>query len=150
MTASDKIELDVRIINSAFGLKVVNSDMGKIINKETGMNEQNSNILQTTVEYSSKLANPNITVSLYRRDYDEEYAQTYTLVDLQEFVNNGLTKATHNEKEKEYIISTSPLEKIENSFLFKENLMTGTYKLVYKLYDGDVYVGEAFDYLVIK
>ena len=140
MTASDKIELDVRIINSAFGLKVVNSDMGKIINKETGMNEQNSNILQTTVEYSSKLANPNITVSLYRRDYDEEYAQTYTLVDLQEFVNNGLTKATHNEKEKEYIISTSPLEKIENSFIFKQNLMTGTYKLVYKLYDGDVYV----------
>ena len=99
------------------------------------------------MEYSSKLSNPNIAVSLYRRDYDEEYAQTYTLVDLQEFVSNNLTATT---REKEYEVSTSPTETITNHFIFKQNLMTGTYKLVYKLYDGDVYVGEAFDYLVIK
>ena len=32
----------------------------------------------------------------------------------------------------------------------KQNLMTGTYKLVYKLYDGDIYVGEAYEYMIIK
>ena len=59
----------------------------------------------------------------------------------------GLTATA---RETEYEVSTSPTEKITNHFIFKQNLMTGTYKLVYKLYDGDVYVGEAFDYLVIK
>ena len=147
LTASDKIELDVRIINSAFGLKVVNKDSNKIIDKETGVNESNGTTLESVVEYSSKLSNPNIAVSLYRRDYDEEYAQTYTLVDLQEFVSNNLTATA---REKEYEVSTSPTETITNHFIFKQNLMTGTYKLVYTLYDGDVYVGEAFDYLVIK
>lgn len=137
----------MRIINSAFGLKVVNKDSNKIIDKETGINESNTTTVESVVEYSSKLSNPNIAVSLYRRDYDEEYAQTYTLVDLQEFVSNNLTKTA---REKEYEVSTSPTETITNHFIFKENLMTGTYKLVYKLYDGDVYVGEAFDYLVIK
>lgn len=147
LTASDKIELDVRIINSAFGLKVVNKDSNKIIDKETGVNESNGTTLESVVEYSSKLSNPNIAVSLYRRDYDEEYAQTYTLVDLQEFVSNNLTATA---REKEYEVSTSPTETITNHFIFKQKLMTGTYKLVYTLYDGDVYVGEAFDYLVIK
>ena len=147
LTASDKIELDVRIINSAFGLKVVNKDSNKIIDKETGVNESNGTTLESVVEYSSKLSNPNIAVSLYRRDYDEEYAQTYTLVDLQEFVSNNLTATA---REKEYEVSTSPTEIITNHFIFKQKLMTGTYKLVYTLYDGDVYVGEAFDYLVIK
>ena len=137
----------MRIINSAFGLKVVNKDSNKIIDKETGVNESNGTTVESVVEYSSKLSNPNIAVSLYRRDYDEEYAQTYTLVDLQEFVSNNLTTTA---REKEYEVSTSPTEKITNHFIFKQNLMTGTYKLVYKLYDGDVYVGEAFDYLVIK
>ena len=82
----------MRIINSAFGLKVVNQDSNKIIDKETGINEANTTTVESVVEYSSKLSNPNIAVSLYRRDYDEEYAQTYTLVDLQEFVSNNLTK----------------------------------------------------------
>ena len=137
----------MRIINSAFGLKVVNKGSNKIIDKETGVNESNGTTLESVVEYSSKLSNPNIAVSLYRRDYDEEYAQTYTLVELQEFVSNNLTATA---REKEYEVSTSPTETITNHFIFKQKLMTGTYKLVYKLYDGDVYVGEAFDYLVIK
>ena len=37
-----------------------------------------------------------------------------------------------------------------NYYKIKTDLITGTYKLVYKLYDGDTYVGEAFDYIVIK
>ena len=32
----------------------------------------------------------------------------------------------------------------------KENLKSGTYKLVFKLYDDDAFVGEAYDYIVIK
>ena len=36
------------------------------------------------------------------------------------------------------------------SYILKENLVSGTYKLVYKVYDGDNFVGETYEYIVIK
>ena len=148
LTASDKIDLNVRIINSAYGLKVTTMDPNKIIDKDTGITENETNTLVSVVKYSSQLSAPNIAVSLYRRNYTEEYAQSYTLVDLQEYVSDTLTATS---REKEYVMSASnPMETTTNYYKLNSNLITGTYKLVYKLYDGDTYVGEAFDYIVIK
>ena len=148
LTASDKIDLNVRIINSAYGLKVITMDPNKIIDKDSGITENETNTLVSVVKYSSQLSAPNIAVSLYRRDYTEEYAQSYTLVDLQEYVSDTLTATS---REKEYVMSASnPMETTTNYYKLNSNLITGTYKLVYKLYDGDTYVGEAFDYIVIK
>ena len=53
-------------------------------------------------------------------------------------------------KEKEYLVSDSPEAVMTNNYTLKENLKTGTYKIVYKLYDEETYVGEAFDYIIIK
>lgn len=147
LTASDKIDLNVRIINSAYGLKVTTMNTNKIINKDTGINENKSDTLVSVVEYSSRLSNPNIRVALYRRSYTEEYSQNYTLVDFKDYTSSVLTETS---KEKEYLMSTTPSATTTNYYKIKTDLITGTYKLVYKLYDGDTYVGEAFDYIVIK
>ena len=147
LTASDKIDLNVRIINSAYGLKVTTMNTNKIINKDTGINENKSDTLVSVVEYSSRLSNPNIRVALYRRNYTEEYSQNYTLVDFKDYTSSVLTETS---KEKEYLMSTTPSATTTNYYKIKTDLITGTYKLVYKLYDGDTYVGEAFDYIVIK
>lgn len=147
LTASDSIKLNFKIINSSYGLKVTNQDESKILNKDTGKNENGTNTVTCTVEYSSKFTTPNIKVALYRRDYTSEFAQTYTLVDMQDYVTDTLTKTN---VDKEYLMSDSPSEKTINTYTFKENLMTGTYKIVYKLYDQDTYIGEAYDYIVIK
>ena len=147
LTASDQIELDLRIINSSYGLKVTNNDGSKIINKETGNNENGENTVTCTVEYSSKFTNPNITISLYRRDYSEEFSQEYEIVDFQDYVSDKLIGTN---KKNEYFISDNPNEVMTNIYTLNENLVTGTYKIVYKLYDQNTYVGEAFDYIVIK
>lgn len=147
LIASDKIDLNVRIINSAYGLKVTTMNTNKIINKDTGINENKSDTLVSVVEYSSRLSNPNIRVALYRRNYTEEYSQNYTLVDFKDYTSSVLTETS---KEKEYLMSTTPSATTTNYYKIKTDLITGTYKLVYKLYDGDTYVGEAFDYIVIK
>ena len=148
LTASDKIDLNVRIINSAYGLKAVTMDTSKIIEKDTAMNENKTDTLVSVVKYSSQLSAPSIAVSLYRRDYTEEYSQNYTLVDFQDYTSEDLVPT---KREKEYVMAESnPMSTTTNYYKMKPNLMTGTYKLVYKLYDGDTYVGEAFDYIVIK
>ena len=141
------VELGIRIINFAYGLKVTTPIQAKIVDHETGNTTAGNNSISTTLKYSSSLSNPNIAISLYRRDYSEVFSQDYTLVDLKDYVTTILTPT---QREKEYEVSTNPLDSTTYFLLLKSNLVTGTYKLVYKLYDGNTYVGEAYEYLIIK
>lgn len=147
LVASDMVELQVKIINFAYGLKATTNDKAKIIDKETGYTENGNNTIATTLKYSSSLSNPYIALSLYRRDYSDVYLQNYNLVDLKDYVSTILTSTG---REKEYEVSTSPLPNATYYLNLKENLVTGTYKLVYKLYDGNTYIGEVYEYLIIK
>ena len=147
LTASDKIELNVRIINSQYGLKVTTEDELKIVDKDTGFTLNGNGTFTSKIEYSSGLSNPNIAVSLYRRDYTDTYSEKYNLVDLTDYVKDYMSPTT---REKEYSVSVKPTNEINHTFLLKDNLVSGTYKLVYKLYDDDTYVGEAYEYIVIK
>lgn len=47
LEASDKTELDMTIINSAFGLKVITQDLYKIIDSKTGTTENGNNTINT-------------------------------------------------------------------------------------------------------
>lgn len=60
------------------------------------------------------------------------------------------TPLTPTKREKEYVISENPSATINYFIYLKPNLVTGTYKLVNKLYDGDVYIGETYEYIIIK
>ena len=147
LTASDMVELDIRVINQSFGLKVITPNDEKIVNKDSGQTIDGNNSIATTIEYSSALSNPNIAVSLYRRDYQEEFSQKYNLVDLKDYI---ITELKPTKREKEYIVTSKPAEKVTHFLLLNQNLVTGTYKIVYKLYDGDVYIGEVYEYMIIK
>lgn len=117
-----------------------------VISKEDNTDSFNLTI-STTLQYSSSLSNPNVAISLYRRDYSEIYSQNYTLVDLKDYVSTILTATP---REKEYVVSTGPLPTATYYLTLKDNLVTGTYKLVYKLYDGNTYIGETYEYMIIK
>ena len=153
LTASDSIELNVTIINSEYGLKVVTKDETKIVESETGNTQDGANNIVSTVEYESVLEQPHITVSLYRRKYNDVYDMEYEKVDLQEYVTNTLNTIAEEEEEKfekEYLVTNTPKSTQDFSLTLKTELKTGTYKLVYKLYDGKAYVGEDYEYIVIK
>ena len=147
LVAAAETNVNIKIINFAYGLKVITSDKAKIVNYETGNTQNGSNSLVVTLKYSSSLSNPNIAVSLYRRDYSDVFSQKYNLVDLQDYIETTLTET---KREKEYEVSNNPSETTTYFLYLKENLVTGTYKLVYKLYDGNEYVGEAYEYVIIK
>ncbi len=145
--SSDMAEVTVTIIKSSYGLNVTTTDEQKIVDKETGYTQNNNNHLIIDIEYSSGLDDPSIAMSLYRRDYSSIYSSQYDLVDLAGYVSNTLT-ATSNEKE--YSVSTYPTATMRYFLDLKENLTTGTYKLVFKLYDSGAYIGEAYEYIIIK
>lgn len=144
---SDSAEVKVTIVESTYGLNVYTDDESKIIEKDTGFTGRGNNDVIFNIEYSSGLENPNIAVALYRRDYSSIYSQSYTLVDLSDYL---VTPYTDTKKENEYVVSRNPTGNLTYSIDLGQNLMTGTYKMVFKLYDGDEYIGEAYEYLIIK
>ena len=151
LTASDSAEVNIRIVNSAYGLKVITNDEAKIVDKTTGNNVDGTNLIVSNIQYSSALENPNITVSLYRRTYNDIYDMQYEKVDVQDYVLGQLEKADKGENiDKEYVAFENPIEIQEYNLKLKSDLITGTYKLVFKLYDGNIYVGEDYEYIVIK
>ena len=147
LEASHVLNLNVRIINSSYGLKATTPDAHKIIDKTTGNNKSGNNDLTCTVNYSSGLNEPSITVSLYRRDYSEECSQTYSKVDLADYITDTLSEPVAT---NEYLLTDSPTSTITHQMHLKNDLMSGTYKITYKLYDGTNFVGEAYEYFVIK
>ena len=147
LESSAETELTTTIINSSYGLKMDIADSYTIVDKETGNNLNGNNNLLVHLQYSSGLANPAITVSLYRRDYTDIYSMGYEKVDLKDYVTDDLTNSF---VEKEYLLTDEPMSTSQKIYTLKNNLITGTYKLVYKLYDGQNYIGEVYDYIIIK
>ena len=118
-----------------------------IINKETGKNLNNNNTIVFNYKYSSVLSNPEIHISMKRRSYNAVFSTDYQLVDLRDYFS---TQFQTTSKQNEYLLTNNP---VDNSNIFvnvKDNLVSGTYKVIFSLYDGNNYIGEVYQYLIIK
>lgn len=146
LTSSDSVELPITIISSMYGLKVDLPEQSLVIDKVTGKGDNDNNAMVFTINYSSGLADPNLRISMYRRKYDEVYSREYEKVDIKDYVENDLLdRGDYN-----YLIFENPTETQLLFLYMKENLMSGTYKIVFSLYDGDIYIGDVYKYIIIK
>ena len=144
---SSYTEVEFTIINSSYGLKITTKDQNKLVDSETGNTTEGTNEITANIEYTSGLKNPNIRVVLYRRKYDTIYNKEYEEVDLADYTNQNLVTTSNK---NEYFVVTNPQRNNQYKIQFKDNLVTGTYKLTFKLYDGATYIGEDYEYIIIK
>ena len=93
------------------------------------------------------LDNPNIRLSMYRREYNQIYDTNYELVDLQDYVRFSMTET---DNQYEYMLIADPRANNQMELAIGTNLMTGTYRLVFKLYDDDTLIGDITKYIIIK
>lgn len=145
-TSSDQIEIPFEIINSKYGLDVSLDDKQLIIDKETGYTQAENNALVFHVKYSSNLANPNIRVRLSRRNYNEIYSTQYEDVDLSDYITNQLDKTS----DVEYMFEKNPTGNMDKFIYLKDHLPSGTYRFIFTLYDGDTFIGDCIEYVIIK
>ncbi len=116
----DKKTLTIK--NSTYGLKITVDDQDRII-------EKGKTSITVNMEKSvSNIENPTFNVKMYRRDYSEENSTTYN----------------------ETISITAQAATPSFEVTIPTDIKTGTYKIIVELYDGDIYVGEAYDYFIVK
>ena len=85
---------------------------------------------------------------LYRRKYDEVFSYDYDRVNLANYVTNGLSLISGTEYEYEFI--NNPVDGMTKSLYLKSLNASGTYKFVFSLYDGDTFIGDCMQYIIIK
>ena len=138
---SDYLYRDINIINSTYGLRPVIDDESVIFSAN------NNKSFNFTVNYTSLLTTPNIRISLYRREYDTVYDTDYVQADFQDFAAQELT-GTYNLYE--YMLDNNPIAQRSYSIPFESELVTGTYRVVFRLYDGDTLIGEMYRYIIVR
>lgn len=142
---------NLRITNNSYGLKVRTAKEMKIVDKKTGKTKNGNNALNIYVGYKSNLVKPKLKMHLERRKYDNVYSKEYEKVDFQKYISTTLVKTPDTDKTKEYLISNEPAEGERLiSLNLKENLKTGTYRIMVDLYDDKKLIGTAYEYLIIK
>ncbi len=137
-----------RFMNELYGLSATIPENELIFTSLTGLNDNKTDELNATINYSGAVIDPNIKVALYRRSYDDVYEMDYNLVDIKDYITNELDEYGTNSKIYDLIDEVSSTNTYQ--FHFKSNLVTGTYKLEFRLYDGTSYVGNVIRYVIIK
>ena len=139
--ASSFVNLPIPIINSKYGLEPILNPNSVIFSAN------NDKALAMTINYTSLLSNPNIRLAMYRRKYDTPYQTDYELVDLQDYATTVLTTSSNA---NEYVLTRSPVAVNTVTIELEDELITGTYRLSFRLYDNDTMIGDVNRYIVIK
>ena len=87
-------------------------------------------------------------MKLYRRSYKSVYDTVYEIVDLKDYLDMNLI--AKNSLDNEYIVSSNPSNDTKLRLNLKSNLLNGTYKLEFILYDNDSKIGTVEKYIIIK
>lgn len=144
---SDELDLEFNIIDTIYGLSIDVDDDVMFIDKNTGFIKDN-NVYKFKLGYASDLDNPNTRIKLMRRDYSAIYTNVYNDVNILDYVTNEFNSVSPGSLD--YYLSDSPSDNSTYFLYFKDNLKSGTYKLCISLYDGNVYIGDVYRYIIIK
>ena len=147
LVSSDSAYVNLTVLDTLYGLEIVMDDSQMIIDKVTGNNLKENNNLVFKVNYDSNLNAPVVRVSLERRDYDTVYSLSYTKVNLLDYVNEEYDLSN---VDNQYILMRGPGSSTDMFMTLKSNLRSGTYRLVFSMYDGDNHIGDVYKYLIIK
>ncbi len=121
----------------------------QIINKEEENVDLNFNIIQ-----GGELEEPNIRISLYQKNQLTAYDQSYSLIDLDDYITNNLEITSPNV----YYLSKKPVEYTEKeknineyTLNIKTNLLENhSYKFVFDLYDNNIKISSLDKYFIVK
>ena len=80
------------------------------------------------------------------------------MVDLQDYIlNSSEPLEAFTGHQYMYVFNDDPeieqghmSETYTHTLYLKPNLMTGTYKVVYSIYDGDTFIGDECEYIIIN
>ena len=139
-------EFNVVVVSSSSYITSECNDNTKLVYGETGLNNGNSKINTYNVKYVADLNNPNFRVEIYKRNTNTVDTTTYTSVPFNTLFKNSYTIVSGNE------VTLPVTEEEEQSFDFElaDSLTSGTYRVVFKLYDNNQLIDEDVKNVIVQ
>ena len=150
------IEMQITVVGSDNSIVVDTNDENKLVFGETALNAFGLNYNEYTINTNSVLNNPNVRLSVYKRNTDNKDSTTYTEVPISSLFTNYFMDPSS--KSQNYR-ATSEHEKLVNivvgisstlKFNLASDLTSGTYKVVFKLYDTNQLIEEEVKYVIVQ
>ncbi len=139
-------EFTVNVVSADNAIIVDCEDPMKVVDGTTGLNMDNTNINTYTVKYYSHLSNPNFRIEVFKRDVSTIDSTTFTSVPFSQLFTNNLTVVRGNEVS----FSMGGDDEKDFNFELQRNLTSGTYRIVFRLYDSDQLIDEETKYVIVK
>ena len=146
--------IPLTMVGKANGISVVIEDNSKLIDGTTGMNNGEDTSFRGTITYTSSLAHTNIRLNVYKRDTTAYNTQTYTEVDPATIISTELPSFTGTgyspTSAYQALLSANPSSPITMAYAITGTIPSGTYKLVFGLYDNNQEVQTDVKYIIVK
>lgn len=146
-------EYDIVVVGNNNMIIVNNEDEIQLVDGKTGLNALGTNEEIFDITYSSVLENPNIRVTLYKRSTIGPNSSDYIEYNAREMFTNTFNYPLTPYKASsryEYMVSVTPTEVIHLNYKLHDNLTSGTYKLVFRLYDNNQLIDEDYKYIIVR
>lgn len=147
-------------INKTFEETLLGNDNAIIVNTQQqnqiiDLSDQDvAKTLNYTINYHSELADPNVRVSIYKRNTDNSATTEYTEVNMSDIFLNAFVLPSyytyHAGTTYEKMITKTPQPTINISYDLKTDVVSGTYKLSFKLYNSNHTVDTVDKYFILK
>lgn len=172
-------EYDFELLSNQYGLDVLVPPVSVTHDVNTGLDKNGIKDIQYTVSTKNGLADPNLKISLQRRIYNNAYDTIYEDVDLKDiatdlYVDDSATNMLNscynvldngkcqyynlgnigrdlegNTYEVYLTLKAGP-DKTDLADKSNAKWKSGTYRVVFTMYDGDTPVGSVYEYLIIR
>lgn len=146
--------INLTMVGNANGISVTLQDKSKLINGVTGLNNNEETSFEGMIDFSSDLSHTNIRLNVYKRDTTAYNTNTYTEVDpatiisseFPSFQGTGLIATSPYQ----VLIRNLPTGTINMNYALTGTIPSGTYKLVFGLYDTNHEIQTDVKYIIVK
>ncbi len=138
-------EFNVTVVSSDNSISADCDDLMKVVIGETGLNLAGTRTNVYDIKYESQLTNPNFRIEVYKRKVTSIDTTEYDSIPFNQLFTNTMTTVSGNEVS---FTMSSGEESLE--FELQNNLTSGTYKIVFKLYDGNQLIDDDIKYVIVK
>lgn len=140
----------ITVVDDDNALIVKTDDTSKLVDGETGLNMADSVYNEYVITNKSVLLNPNVRVDLYKRSTENADTINYVEVPFDMVFADGIPSSNSSIYPYEKKINANINGSTSYTFSLKNNLTSGTYKLVFRLYDNNQVVDEEIQYLIVS
>ena len=141
--------IHITVVPADNAIAVTSEDVMKVIDGDTGLNEEGSRQSNYQIVAIQSLENPNLRVSLYKRNITDQYDKSFSEISMNEVFSNtfespssyGLTTSSLYE----VMVSNDVTSQFDFKVEYNDLLTSGTYKIVFRLYDNNQLIDEDFE-----